>query len=287
MTWPVAAILGNMGFRVYVVTEPGNEQCWWNLPFVNATVTLPLEWDLVQLYDYVVCMDVVVNQDEHPDQQHPVDAMLNRLGIDPQSVPSSDKVYTPTLTHDESNPPPFVEGPYAIYQCATSNPLRSLKEEASVNLIRELSKATPKLTWVVLFDQFLPEGYTKPLMEDKNPRIIPARLSSFREMLSVVYNAQAVVSPDTLSVHLAGAFNIPTIGLWGPTGSKYRTKYYSTHAEILNHGACPHAPCMYTGTGLPHYCPSKDEGQCSVLTSDSRAILAVMQTCCTKWGEWV
>jgi len=98
MTWPLASLLNSMGFEVHVLAEPGNHLCWWHFPFIKSINTIPIPWEQAKLYDHFLVFEHVVNMDEHQDQEHPLDVMLRKVGIDPASVDAQLKVIRPLFT---------------------------------------------------------------------------------------------------------------------------------------------------------------------------------------------
>jgi hypothetical protein len=84
ISWPVVRLLSSMGFEVHVLTEPGNQPCWYNFNWLKTVSVLPLPYETFKLYDHHFLMEAVINMDEHQDQGHPVDVMLFKMGIDPR-----------------------------------------------------------------------------------------------------------------------------------------------------------------------------------------------------------
>ena len=51
LTWPIAKILSDMGMQVHVLTDPGNNVCWWGFNWVKTVQTIPVLWEQVKMFD--------------------------------------------------------------------------------------------------------------------------------------------------------------------------------------------------------------------------------------------
>src|ERR1044071_1918366 len=102
LTWPVAQLLADRGAEVHVLSWPGDDKCWWNFPWVHSINTVPTLWSWVKGFKHLCIFETVTNMDDHAkDQLHPVDAMLNRIGVNPDSIAPEDKVVIPIFTPGE------------------------------------------------------------------------------------------------------------------------------------------------------------------------------------------
>jgi hypothetical protein len=166
MTWPVVKILSRW-HDVHVLTDPGNNVCWWNFNWAKTVQTVPILWEQVKMYDYFIPMEAVVNMDEHQDQLHPVDQMLFKLGIDPNAIPAEDKVVRPLFTSSEMGSlARFMQmkKQIGLYQMAAANPVRCLPVNDSAFLLVKLAQETPDIHWLALYDEFVPADYHKALL---------------------------------------------------------------------------------------------------------------------------
>lgn len=304
MTWPVAKILSEM-HDVHVLTDPGNSICWWNFDFVKTVQHVPILWETVRMFDAFVPFETVVNMDEHQDQRHPVDVMLHKIGIDPESVPDHKKVVRPVFTANEMGVLGAMLNKHkriGLYQMSASTPNRSLPASDSVFLLRQLAEATPEIHWLCLYDQFVPEEYAKLLacvacagqgtVAEKPcpachgtktvlPNIEPFNAPNLRELWALTEKASVVVAPDSMMPHVAGMFGVPCVGLWGPMSPQSRVRYYQNHRALYPKEFCPHSPCFVYNGKFPHFCPPRPgtRTSCDVLSgiSPSEVIAAVRE----------
>jgi hypothetical protein len=161
MTWPVAKILADRGAQVHILTDPGNNVCWWNLDFVRTVSTIPLLWEQVKMFDHFIVFETVINRDEHQDQYHPVDMMLDKIGIPAESVPAEQKCVRPRFTASELgtlNRFLQMQKPIGMYQMSSANPVRALPVNDSIFMAVKIAQAHPDTHWLCLYDEFnLPE----------------------------------------------------------------------------------------------------------------------------------
>jgi hypothetical protein len=291
MTWPVAKILSGMGYEVHVVADPGNNICWWNFPWLKSVNVCPMPYEHVKLYDYFVVYEAVVNMDEHPDQEHPVDVMLRKIGLDPKAVDPALKSVRPNFTHAEMmSTVAFREKKIGMYQLSAANPVRCLTPADSVFLLLKLAEAYPDIHWLGLSDEFNRPEY-KQMLEEKIKELAitniePKTFGNLRELWALTTQAKVVVAPDSMMCHIAGCMEIPCVGLWGPMSPASRMAYYKNHVPIFQKQFCPHAPCYAYSNTFPRYCPPR-EGRttCEVLAGISpQEVIEKVKTALTLTG---
>lgn len=294
LTWPLAALLSTMGLEVHILTEPGNNVCWWHFPFIKSISLVPIPYELVKLYDHFLVYESVVNKDEHPDQDHPLDVMLKKIGIDPKAVDSKLKAVQPVFTGSElyMSQERFKDKQIAIYQMSSANPVRCLPPNDSIFMLIKIAEAFPDYHWLALWDEFIPKEY-KEVLEQKIEQlklvnVEPYTSQNLRELWAMTRRAAVVIGPDSMMVHVAGTMGVPCVGLWGPMSPQSRVKYYPRHVPIFHKEFCPHAPCFaYTST-FPKYCPPRNERKvCEVIAGISPAdvVDAVKQVLAPRNGS--
>jgi hypothetical protein len=160
MTWPFARILTTMGFEIHVMCDPGNTVCWWNFPWIKSLQPVPMQYEQFKMFDYHVMMEGVTNTDEHQDQDHPLDTMLRKVGIDPYTVDAKLKVMRPNFTFLEmQSVNQFAGKNIGMYQLSASNQTRSLPPSDSAFMLSKIADAYPNIHWLALYDKFNLESY--------------------------------------------------------------------------------------------------------------------------------
>jgi hypothetical protein len=327
LSWPVAKWLSAQGFEVHVLSDPGNQCCWYSFPWVKTIEVAPIPYERFKLYDYHFLMEHVNNLDEHQDQLHPVDAMFTRMGVDPKSIDASLKAVEPVYTWLEQQTPRnvFLDKRYiGIFQLTSANSNRAMLPNDTAFALYKLAEATPDIHWLAIYDEFNPKTYVDALVcrECKGaktvpveappgvqpsvvdgvvvgftgtaapgadpamglpvamaaaaqasvvktcpecggtgqlrPNIQPYMSPNLRDLWALAkFRATAVVSPDSLMVHVAGCQGVPCVGLWGPVAPGNRVAYYRNHHAIFHRETCPHAPCFTYLADFPKYCPPR------------------------------
>jgi hypothetical protein len=295
LSWPVAKWLADQGFELHVMTDPGNQCCWYNFPWVKTIQMVPMAYELFKMFDYHFMMEHVNNTDEHQDQLHPVDAMFMRMGVDWKSVAPEKKAVAPIFTWAETQCRNlFSDRPkIALFQLSSANSIRALPANDTAFLLMKVAQAFPDLHWVALYDEFVPKEYvsaincreckgtgkvgaatppesgtqtpaTETTCPECNgwkyicPNVQPYCSPGLRELWSFTKERPAVViSPDSMMIHVAGSMNVPCVGLWGPVAPQNRVQYYRNHAPVWKREACPHAPCFAYTASFPKYCPPR------------------------------
>ncbi|RJR45970.1 MAG: lipopolysaccharide heptosyltransferase family protein [Desulfobacteraceae bacterium] len=106
-----------------------------------------------------------------------------------------------------------------LLQGRSSNPLRDLPEE----LLTHVAESFPDIGFVSpdAFSALHSDAVRLRNIEDMSPWV-----SSLEEYMNLVASCDAVVSTDTAAYHLAEAFGIPSLALFGPISSDLRIRYY-------------------------------------------------------------
>lgn len=104
-----------------------------------------------------------------------------------------------------------------------------------------------------------PKGIVNIMMKGKE----------FRESCAILSTCDVVVAPDSALVHVAGALQIPAVGLYGPFPWAFRTAYAEKTYSLQ--GMCPVAPCFHhSGGGRPKFPtvgPCNDTGKCEAMAA--------------------
>ena len=86
---------------------------------------------------------------------------------------------------------------------------------------------------------------------------VSTAINNVRLLLSIIGAANVVVGPDSSALHVAAAFEIPAVGLWGPFEPNSRCKYYPRQVHLYHPDLCPQAPCFNYLPELPAMkCPN-------------------------------
>lgn len=81
---------------------------------------------------------------------------------------------------------------------------------------------------------------------------------SMKEVGSILTQVELLVTPDSGMMHMAGAMDVPFIGLFGPTNGKLTTKHYTSGVYIqgkpdTDNKSCDY-PCNFSEEDNKYYC---------------------------------
>jgi len=274
MSWPVVKLMADMGFEVHVLADPGNVLCWFNFPWIKSLRVLPVELSYLDFFDGYALFETVGNSDEHQDQEHIVDKLLTMIGVDYRSVPPECKVCPPCFSPGEiqAGKEFLPDKMLAFYQLAATSKHRCFTPELSALVLRQLAEKFSQFHWVALYDGFIPPDFAKAAEAAKPDNVTVAQFPEIRTLWATMRRAELIVSPDSMSVHVAGCMGKRCVGLWGATDPKIRTRYYKHHFPVHKKAACPFAPCNTFHTGWPTYCPNReDKAMCDVMAAITMA----------------
>ena len=115
-------------------------------------------------------------------------------------------------------------------------------------LIEKLVEKISKNYAVLLFDNSRIDGFNfgNAIKIDSFP---------IREAFALASKCNLIIAPDSAFIHFAAAFDLPSIGLFGPIDGKVRTKHYSncTYIDVREQLGClpcwrnEDIPCKLTG----------------------------------------
>lgn len=93
---------------------------------------------------------------------------------------------------------------------------------------------------------------------------------TFRQSTAIMESSDCFVGSDSSILHVAGALNIPAVGLYGAFPWQLRTAHSPSIYSIQGQGAC--SPCFHHTNNtrqnhFPKHCPSQSLGFCEVLAT--------------------
>ncbi len=267
MMWPLAQILHKRGYKVHILLRPGYEHLWVGFPWIESVIILPTHWNTIQRFHGHVFFEFLTNYYMHQDQGHPLDIMLQKVGIDPNEIPDSEKRVIPNFTfwENEMGRNLYKGKKLAFFQLSASQHSRSLSPEQTRNLLLSLAKAFPELHWIGLYGLKIAPAYYVPALSEPNVEF--RMFEKIRILWSLLRRAEVCIGPDSMLIHAAGTQGIPCVGLWGTHDPSTRVKYYPKHFPIFLSEKCAQSPCYWLASTMPTFCPDEipDRRYCGVL----------------------
>lgn len=276
------------GANCYVLCHASTEAVWIGNETVKSVVGEPMHLDCMYrpsgkaFYDHCFFFESVTEWDSEPDQGNVYDTLFRLAGVKPETVdPRYKRPYLKLTKKDQmafiswkeaaakEYPSLKLDDGYIVHQLSTTNVVRNLPEEKELEVLKSLEKA--KKPVLVMDDKPTTARILEFLHGSENVFDITKRVPTLRLYFALIAGASCVVGPDSSGLHVAAAFEVPSIGFWGPFSPESRAKYYPSHHAIWEHQLCGNSPCFNFGLKLPaNLCPKGDEQQyCEVFSGVS------------------
>ncbi len=262
--WPAAI--------VHVSTMHCYGQALKNLPFVDALVPYPLSAADGDSYDAWVFFENAIENNPRAHKVQMTELFAEIVGL--SDIEDLRPEYR--LTDEEKI--------WALIGFPRSNMRRLCVQVTASAACRVYPQA--QLTQVV--QTLLKNGWEVFLMgapgeiggnEVPGLRNLAGMRLTFRQSCAVINTADCVLAPDSALLHIAGALEVPAVGLYGPFPWELRTKHCPTTFALQGKGDC--SPCFHHATKyapFPEQCPSAKRGICQVLESiDPRTVVAKVE----------
>lgn len=280
MAWPVAKLLHDMGYKVSVLCDPGNDHLWSWFPWVASVHIMPIALADLEVFDHLALYPYVTNVDEHQGQPHPTDHLFRLVGVDSGTVPPGKKRVIPTLSMGQLNVHESAPKPFGLIQLSGSNIIRRPTPARLKATLARLVQEIPG-TWIGVHD-----------VDDENvkaAREVPGldvRVNvAFDEFVGLTAAARLTVGPDSFLTHLRGTLGKPGIVVFGPHDPALRVRYYPEMQAIWEQAACPNAPCNVYRRAFPRYlCPplAEPRQECAVIGAGYDRLVETVKT---AWGS--
>jgi ADP-heptose:LPS heptosyltransferase len=151
-----------------------------------------------------------------------------------------------------------LEGGYIFLQIAGTNKVRSLPDVVIEKALYALGEYAGKLQIPILVTDSKALAPAVAEMVKRTPAAInlAGGIGTVRLLISLIAGARVVVGPDSSALHIAAAFEVPAVGIWGPFSPESRALYYPRQIHLFHSELCPHAPCYNYLPDLPYTkCP--------------------------------
>jgi len=151
------------------------------------------------------------------------------------------------------------------------------------------SKDWPVLRWQALVKLLQMAGFARVRVYDARKRdwrmegVEHVKAAGCRELIESVAECDLMIAPDSGCMHVAGALDIPTVALFGPTDGRLTCKYYESVRVIekRRRRKC-RQPCYYNGEHNRYYCERGPEqpriGDCMLAIETVDVYHAVLDT---------
>jgi len=256
----------NFEATITVSTTPTYMTLIENNPDVDKSVKLPFRVEEMDEADYHLTFEGVIEDiDKEAKTIHAVDLFLKEAHVDFTKVAAKDKV--PRFNINKSLKKRIWERIKHLkntvkigIQLAASSPIRTFPLEKLVGVARKmLSKGYAVFLFGAKREEDISRQVFNILVSSSDRMMVVNVIDEPVELDgSIVFASfmDVIVAPDSSFIHIAGALDIPVVGLYGCFPSLLRMRYYKNAIGIDANVPCApsfihgHAPC-YKGDPPP------------------------------------
>lgn len=253
----------------------------------KTTLSGPLHYDDLGLYNYHWLVDAVTECNEEPDQLNVYDALYRQIGFDPEVIDPKFKrptVYLEDSDYDHLNQYYRVvwertkidlrRNPYYVVAPFAAATLRSAPYGTWLKIIEAVSKRRPVVV-VGLDNRRVPDTDMTPgeFAEElvQFPNVVHAiGATGIRVLMAMISRAACLFCVDSGPLYVAQALRVPAISLWGTHDPGVRIGYDTDYMELAvwDQQMCNYSPCYAYSNFPAHKCPRRDKQTiCEVLFS--------------------
>ena len=218
---------------------------------VDRVVSLPLAQEVFEQFDYFLHFTETIEKSPGDPDKPASDMFIEVAGID--------KADFPMLTSGNRSAFSCNVDPLALrrayitkYSTIQYNPAEDILvavQPRSNNIIRNIPPETVREILLILGEKYKDEFRFVPVLLDRKkelwyvnsgevPFLVDFReKTSIKDFIALISLCDMVVAPDSSAVHIAGAFGIPTVALYGAFTPKSRVSYYPECRAIVG-GKC-------------------------------------------------
>lgn len=268
--WPTASIS--------VSTMAHYAQVLEGLPYVDAVLPYPLPHDAIGLHDVAIFYERAIEGNPRAEQIHATEVFAEIAGLPVDGAWSSLK-------------PEYRVRPSEALWAQASYPRVNGTKRIGIQVgASAIARVYPQHLMGELAVMLLKRGFEVYLLgsggevrlPEKSPdglRNIAADNLTFRQSCAVVSQCDCLIGPDSALVHVAGALDVPAVGLYGPFRGDLRVSHSPSVTVVQGGAECE--PCFHhvnptRKNHFPDHCPSKAKGHCRVLASITPTRIAML-----------
>lgn len=228
MSLPTALHLHRRGIKIYYVVRRPFIPIFDNLEYVDHIYYNISEIKLND-YVYVSTSHQLSNYSQKICRQNRIDTTAALIGVDPSTI--KDKIPKLVVTSQEINRARCYVGNTDKKVVITSLLAANILRCYPMNLACDVFRRLKKFLFVVVGNKELD-------IEPFDNVVNLSGKTSIRDLISLVYISDMVLTVDTGTLHIAGAFNKKTVALFGPIPPEWRTSYYQSVYVLESKARC-------------------------------------------------
>jgi Glycosyltransferase family 9 (heptosyltransferase) len=272
-----------LGATCFQATDRIHEPIWIGNPYIgSAALAMPIHLDTVHrargplFVQGAFFFESITEWDSDGEQPNVYDRLFTMLGLDPGRIVAKFKRPTLVLQKQDidvrtkwlqqvaaaTNKP--CDNGYIVFQFRSTNKVRSLPAVIVEKALFAINEYAEKFQIPILVTDNKPLSpeILEIVKRTKMAINVANSINYVRLFIGLIAGASAVVGPDSSAIHIAAAFEIPAIGIWGAYSPESRTAYYPRQIHLFHAERCPNAPCFNYLPDLPFMkCPHGLEQQ--------------------------
>lgn len=265
------------GCTLHVCTMPHYGQVLAGLPYVDKVVAYPMRVEDASLYEYSIYHENAIERNSRAQEIHATHIFAEMCGLEFREDDVLQPHYVVSETEEVWAKEMFAQVPKRVaIQVGTSALCRTYPRQQLGEVVAKLITEGWEVLLLGAKGEIQLGNNTPPGLRNLADMDL-----TFRQSAAVLTRCHGFIGSDSALLHVAGALNVPAVGLYGPFPWSLRTKYSPSIFGMQGHGPC--APCfhhvnVYRKTHFPADCPSKSKGFCQVLGSiEPKAVVAKLK----------
>ena len=236
-----------------------------NINLIDNIYSLPIPLDIWNQFHYHLTFENLIENNPDAKRYNAYDLFMKQAGLDIKQVSPENKIPIIELEENEKRfkimefPHLANKSPKVGIQIKTSSPIRTYPPYNYIKISQELVK---KGYDVYLFGGMGEHALIEQLIKEIGIGGYNVAQKSLRGSIVAASMMDFFIAPDSMFIHIAGAFRIPTIGIYGPFHSETRMKYFKNSVGIDMNVGC--SPCFLHGH---QPCPKGDPSPCFSLVT--------------------
>jgi len=218
-----------------------------NNPDLDEKFSLPMTLDDWNKFHYHIIFENLIENNILAQQYNAYDLFMMQMGLDIKKVPPQNKIPKLYILQEEIDELKKDKTHLTLdkrkvgIQVASSSPIRNYPTSNFVPIIKYLISKNYDIYLFGSTNQNIQIEYLNKI----SSKSIHTVIGELREALIIASQMDYFIAPDSMFIHIAGAFGIPLIGIYGPFHSSLRMKYFYNSIGIDAVTAC--SPCFKHG----------------------------------------
>jgi len=216
--------------------------------------TLPLKLDIWNNYHYHLIFENLIENNKEAEEFNSYDLFMREMGLDIKKVDPENKIPSITVKDEEIDQAKkehlFLLSPKKKIgiQIESSSPIRTYPPYHYIKVAKML---TDKGYQVYLFGGENQKNIIDSLIEEIDKvEVYDVSGPNLRKAIVIAKLMDCFIAPDSMFIHIAGAFRIPVIGIYTPFHSGARMRYFKNAIGIDSQVGC--SPCWTHGHSPCH-----------------------------------